>query len=503
MKGVSKLSVCEDIILITLQSRAAGHTLVRTVAKEATCTTEGNYEYWTCSVEGCGKVFKADKTTETTVAAETIAVNPDAHGWTEDYGYNEVHDDEQNLTGYTFYATRTCSFCNTEETATPTANCEESQKATCVATGVGTYTVTFDKEWADTQTYESRTTPINPKNHSNIKEYPANAPTCETAGNKAWSKCEKANGLGCGTTIVAYEEIAKTGHSASEAVTENVVAASCTVDGSHDVVVYCSVCKTHVMSRETVVDEAPGHTEVIDEAVAATFDAPGKTEGKHCDVCKVVLVAQQEIPQLVAVAQIGTQKYQTLDEAIEAANQSETPVTIVLLANFDKAPAKEVAAEITVNLNGNTINWVTDYTPVRALKAIAADGFTVKANEDGTYSFVKAAVSEPENGEAAIGNTVYATLADAIADAKDGAFINLKADVAEVPTGINKNLVIIPNGFKLADTEGNAALKLLQNSVETGYAVRTNYALFFINKQQNKLSRRICLILNCKWALLV
>ena len=50
---------------------ALGHKLTKTPAKAATCTEPGNNEYWTCSV--CKKVFKADKTTETTVAAETLA----------------------------------------------------------------------------------------------------------------------------------------------------------------------------------------------------------------------------------------------------------------------------------------------------------------------------------------------------------------------------------------------------------------------------------------------
>lgn len=50
--------------------KALGHKLTKTAAKAATCTEPGNNEYWTCSV--CKKVFKADKTTETTVAAETL-----------------------------------------------------------------------------------------------------------------------------------------------------------------------------------------------------------------------------------------------------------------------------------------------------------------------------------------------------------------------------------------------------------------------------------------------
>ena len=48
------------------------HTLTKTAAKAPTCLETGNNEYYTCSV--CGKVFKnAAGTTETTVAAETLA----------------------------------------------------------------------------------------------------------------------------------------------------------------------------------------------------------------------------------------------------------------------------------------------------------------------------------------------------------------------------------------------------------------------------------------------
>ena len=43
---------------------------------------------------------------------------------------------------------------------------------------------------------------------------------------------------------------------------------------------------------------ATGHTEVIDAAVAATCTRAGKTEGKKCSVCNVVLVAQTEVAAL-------------------------------------------------------------------------------------------------------------------------------------------------------------------------------------------------------------
>ena len=47
------------------------HELQEVAAKAATCKAEGNNLYYTC--KNCDKVFAADKTTETTVAAQTLA----------------------------------------------------------------------------------------------------------------------------------------------------------------------------------------------------------------------------------------------------------------------------------------------------------------------------------------------------------------------------------------------------------------------------------------------
>ena len=54
------------------------HVLVKTEAKEATCTEDGNIEYWTCS--GCGGTFADDKG-EVALAADDTVVAALGHEW--------------------------------------------------------------------------------------------------------------------------------------------------------------------------------------------------------------------------------------------------------------------------------------------------------------------------------------------------------------------------------------------------------------------------------------
>ena len=148
------------------------------------------------------------------------------------------------------------------------------------------------------------------KTQSNCQynEIVSKTPTCEDTGIKTYT---------CSVCNNSYtEEIPALGHTAGDEATcttaqkctvcdtvlapmlghTNVVdaakAPTCTetglTEGKH-----CSVCKEVLVAQMVV--PAKGHTEVIDAAVAPTCTATGLKEGKHCSVCGTVTVAQEVV----------------------------------------------------------------------------------------------------------------------------------------------------------------------------------------------------------------
>ena len=107
-------------------------------------------------------------------------------------------------------------------------------------------------------------------------------PTCTEDGN-TYGVCSV-----CGISYDA--SIPATGHTWNTDYTVDKEA-TCTEEGSKSI--HCGNCDA---TKDVTVIEATGHTEVVDEAVAATCETAGKTEGSHCSVCNETLVAQEVIP---------------------------------------------------------------------------------------------------------------------------------------------------------------------------------------------------------------
>ena len=189
-------------------------------------------------------------------------------------------------------------------------------------------------------------------------------------------------------------------HTPASAVQENVTAPTCTADGKHDDVVYCSYCNDE-LERKTVTDEALGHdlakhaakaatcteigweayetcsrcdyttykeisalghTEVVDKAVAPTCEDTGLTEGKHCSVCGEILVKQNSVDAIGH--NYNTAAYRVVDGKL------------VLVHTCERNPAHEIHDEPV------EVGTVVSITNEGDLKTVLSAGYSVALAKD-------------------------------------------------------------------------------------------------------------------------
>ena len=215
------------------------HTLVKTEAVAADCTTAGTEAYWTCS--DCGKMFSdAAGTTEITAPVTIAALGHDWGEWTVTTPATETTDGVE---------TRTCK--------------------------------------RDASHTETRPIPALGHTHS-LVETEAVAADCTTDGTEAYWTCS-----GCGKMFSDAEgtkeisepvKIPAKGHTPAEAVKEIEIAATCKAEGSFDEVVYCSVCGEEI-SRVVHTGELIEHDwSEWKETTAPTCTTKG-LKTRTCSVC--------------------------------------------------------------------------------------------------------------------------------------------------------------------------------------------------------------------------
>ena len=371
---------------------ATGHSLTKTDAKAATCAEDGNNEYYTCTA--CSKVFKdAEGKTETTVEAEKIAA-----------------------TGHTMSKTDAKAATCTEDGNNEYYSCSACGKAFKDADGKTETTVEDEKIAATGHT---------------MTKTDAKAATCTEDGNTAYWHCSVCNKYFSdenGTTEIALDDtVVKAHHTMTKTDAKEP---TCTAEGNNAYYT-CSVCdkvfKDEAGTQPTTVEaetlKKKAHTPVVDAAVAATCEKTGLTEGSHCSVCNEVLVAQKVVDKIphtltktdakaATCTEDGNNEYYSCSACgkvfKDSDGKTETTVEAETIAATGHTMTKTDAKDATCTEDGNIAYWYCSvckkyFSDENGTTEIALDDTVVKAH----HTMTKTDAKEPTC--TAEGNNAYYT----------------------------------------------------------------------------------------------
>ena len=318
-------SVCGDSIK-TEDIPAKGHKYVATVTAP-TCTAEG-YTAHTCSA--CGDTYS------------DLNIPALGHIFT-----NYVSDNNATCT----------------QDGTKTAKCDRCDVTDTIA-DEGSMKAHTESIWIVDKDYDCvnggtkhtectvchtviKTEAIPAKGHEYVDT--VTAPTCTTDGYTTHT-CSV-----CGNTYTD-SVVPATGHKNSEAVKENVVAATCTANGSYDLVVYCSVCHLEI-SRNSIVTDKFSHSYQTKTTPATTAK-----DGKIVTACTVC----GKISKTVVIPKIASISLSSVSYTYDG--KVKTPTVTVK------------------NNKGTTLKKGTDYTVTYASGRKTPGQYAVKITFKGNYS---------------------------------------------------------------------------------------------------------------------
>ena len=186
-----------------------------------------------------------------------------------------------------------------------------------------------------------------------VPEVPATEQADGTKAHYTCSGCDKLFSDAAGTVEVTAADLVIQKlvhiHTPGEAVRENEVPASCTVDGSYDEVVYCTACQEEI-SRETKTIKAPGHELSLVAEVPATATKDGVKSHYACANCEK-LFADAEGTQEVTLESLVIPAEFVRGDVNKDGVFDSTDVTVLqrVLVEYEVPSYNAVAADVDLD----------------------------------------------------------------------------------------------------------------------------------------------------------
>lgn len=247
-------------------------------------------------------------------------------------------------------------------------------------------------------------------------------------------------------------------HTGGNPVTENAVSATCTTDGSHDVVVYCYECGEE-LSRQEFVDHTPGHDYQFIE-----FEWDGYTSAKavyRCTVC------EDEV------------KYDALvtDEVISEPTCSSEGLIKYTATYNDHSEVKNVDTPI----NPDAHKWIATTYEWNAAQTEVTQNFECEYNHEHTkeeHPYTKAssdlynfATAVNANKRSELASNYAAGYQDDKVYGDFNIFFKYKNDVTEKEKAFNVDVVMRTDGKNVLSSMDELFILRVDNSFKYGSVV--------------------------------
>ena len=299
--GTMPVASEEDLVIAKLP-----HQMTKTAAVAKTCTTDGNIEYWTCSL--CHNTY-ADEAGTTEITPADIIL-PRGHEITAHAAKEPTCTEDGN---FAYYECTVCEKYFSDEAATDeitdktsvvrqktghSATHHDAVAATCTTTGNIEYweCSKCEKKFSDealTTEVEDITTP-----KTTLTAHEAKDATCEEAGNIAYWECPDCGKLYSDADATAEITLADTVVPATGHTVELVPATEPTCGKEGNTAYYkCTACEKYfsdeaaeneIADKASVIVAPLPHTLTAHEAKAATCTEAGNIAYWTCDVCEKV-----------------------------------------------------------------------------------------------------------------------------------------------------------------------------------------------------------------------